>query len=705
MTTTERPSSFYWQLDGFNVYPEQRILQDNDGNDLAVEPRVIDALSLLCERQGEYVTTSALMELIWEGRIVSDAAVRGTIRKLRAALGDNTKQPNYIQSSPKRGYRLIKQADRREQVKKLSKKDIFSKDENCIENQVEELSPEVTFPHFVKHKSAVNKLIFLIGFAAVLITALMVVLHPAVDTDISPLDGFQPKVIHSLPGDKYDFSVSDDGRWIAFTGRLDTHDIYQLYLIDTKLNEISQLSNSKDNITDLAFFNGDNSLAYVELAFQTSNLYVIDNIVNGEKRNESRQILKNYRSIGELVGHPVNNQLFVSLGSNDGSISRLHLLDIESGQLTPVSKITNANETDSLAKISPDNQYIANVTFQDGNNSVVSIINVNNYQVIKRFNLDYHPQDIAWKIGDSSAKLGHLLLINGQRIELLSISDGSSESYDNPGYQKLISSKSQKNYYAIDSVQYDSSRRVFIRQDVHLPSVPGTLLNTSENTKELYFLNSQYFLELTSSDNTQTLIVTSLKGDKIKTLYSSQKKIKILARSDSLGQLLFSDGEQLLLINTLDFTVAPVTSAAQYVTSGSFDLSGNRIIYAEQKAGRWQLILFDPKTKHSKSFLDNYRFAIPLSDHYIAMNEDEELYLLNENFNVVKDISDSVRSSKHSNIKDRELSIPLDLDCISEKNDNNCNPQFIPTLSPDGNSVIIPLEHPHSAQISILIKP
>lgn len=703
MSKEKRPSPLYWELGKYEVYPAQRILRDHNGNDIAIEPRAIEALSLLCERQGEYVTTSTFLELIWEGRIVSDSAVRGTIRKLRAALRDNTKQPEYIQSSPKRGYRLIKHAEGKGQEGELFISDNHDNDDGCIKNQLKELSPAVSFPPILKHNAPRTIPLFLIGFAAAVVTTLLVFLQSPSDTNISPLHDFQSKIIPSLPGDKYDFSISEDGRWVAFSGRLDTHDTYQLYLVDTRTGQISQITNSTDNITDVAFFNRDNSLAFVKLAFQTSSLYVIDDISNIGNRKEPRQILKNYRSISELVGHPQNNQLFVSLGSNKGSISRLHLLDIQSDKLTPISKITNNNETDSLSKLSPDYQYIANVTFQDNENSVVSIINVNDFQVIKRFNISYHPQDIAWQLGNTSAMQGYLLLINGKQIEQLSISDGSSVSYSNPGYQRLTSNISQKYYYAINTTQSGPTHHVFILRDIH-SAAPGMLLKTSSNTRKLYFLNNEYFIELNISENTQSLIATSLDGNKTKTLYSSQKNIKILARSDTLGTLLFSDGEQLLQINTHNFSVSAVTSPAQYVRNGNFNLNGDRIIYTEKKAGRWKLFIYDPKSKSSKYLQDNYLFAYPFSGYYIAMNEEEKLYLLNEDFNVVKNISGSISNVNHSSVNSRELSVPLDFDFISKNNNSNFHPQFVPNLSPDGNSVIIPIEQPNSTQISVLFK-
>ncbi len=72
-----------------------------------VEPKVMRVLTYLAERRGEVVSRRELEANVWTGMVVTDDAVTNTIIKLRKALGDNARDPKYIETISKSGYRLI----------------------------------------------------------------------------------------------------------------------------------------------------------------------------------------------------------------------------------------------------------------------------------------------------------------------------------------------------------------------------------------------------------------------------------------------------------------------------------------------------------------------------------------------------------------------------------------------------------------------
>lgn len=75
--------------------------------DLHITPRAMDVLLYLAKHRGELVTKEELLDTFWRGSISSDNAVHKTMAELRRVLGDSSKDPQYIQTYPKRGYRLI----------------------------------------------------------------------------------------------------------------------------------------------------------------------------------------------------------------------------------------------------------------------------------------------------------------------------------------------------------------------------------------------------------------------------------------------------------------------------------------------------------------------------------------------------------------------------------------------------------------------
>lgn len=72
-----------------------------------IEPKVADLLHMLASRAGDVVSRQALLGGVWPGVVVGDEALSQSIQKVRRALGDTSREATYIQTVPKRGYRLI----------------------------------------------------------------------------------------------------------------------------------------------------------------------------------------------------------------------------------------------------------------------------------------------------------------------------------------------------------------------------------------------------------------------------------------------------------------------------------------------------------------------------------------------------------------------------------------------------------------------
>lgn len=72
-----------------------------------VEPKAMDVLVYLAAHEGEVVSREDLERDVWHGALVGYDAVTGTVIKLRKALDDDARQPRYIATVPKRGYRML----------------------------------------------------------------------------------------------------------------------------------------------------------------------------------------------------------------------------------------------------------------------------------------------------------------------------------------------------------------------------------------------------------------------------------------------------------------------------------------------------------------------------------------------------------------------------------------------------------------------
>ncbi len=76
-----------------------------------LKPKVMQVLVRLIGGGGEVVTKSELLDSVWPNMSVSDSVLTEAIHELRRALGDSASQPRFIQTIPRRGYRIVAEID------------------------------------------------------------------------------------------------------------------------------------------------------------------------------------------------------------------------------------------------------------------------------------------------------------------------------------------------------------------------------------------------------------------------------------------------------------------------------------------------------------------------------------------------------------------------------------------------------------------
>jgi len=64
-------------------------------------------LVFLAQRAGEVVSIDELLDQVWSGVVVSPDSVYQAIAALRRLLGDDARQPQYISTVPRLGYRMV----------------------------------------------------------------------------------------------------------------------------------------------------------------------------------------------------------------------------------------------------------------------------------------------------------------------------------------------------------------------------------------------------------------------------------------------------------------------------------------------------------------------------------------------------------------------------------------------------------------------
>lgn len=95
-----------FQLGEWQVFPLDGKLVSGDRVE-HLRPRAMDVLVLLAQAPGEVVERDTILGEIWGRTAVTDEPLTATVGELRRVLGDRRGANRYIETIPKRGYRLV----------------------------------------------------------------------------------------------------------------------------------------------------------------------------------------------------------------------------------------------------------------------------------------------------------------------------------------------------------------------------------------------------------------------------------------------------------------------------------------------------------------------------------------------------------------------------------------------------------------------
>lgn len=92
----------------------------NEDEETKLEPKAMEVLVYLAQHAGQPVKRMDLEETVWAGTIVSYDSLTVIINKIRKALHDNSRKPEYVETLAKKGYRMIASVNWDEPVSETS---------------------------------------------------------------------------------------------------------------------------------------------------------------------------------------------------------------------------------------------------------------------------------------------------------------------------------------------------------------------------------------------------------------------------------------------------------------------------------------------------------------------------------------------------------------------------------------------------------
>jgi len=95
-----------FRLGEWTVEPELGRISRGD-EVVQLRPRAMEVLVTLADLEGRLASKQHLIDTVWRTEFVSDNALTHVVTELRTELGDDVESPSYIETIPRRGYRVI----------------------------------------------------------------------------------------------------------------------------------------------------------------------------------------------------------------------------------------------------------------------------------------------------------------------------------------------------------------------------------------------------------------------------------------------------------------------------------------------------------------------------------------------------------------------------------------------------------------------
>lgn len=323
------------------------------GEDVAVEPKVMEVLVCLARNPGRTVTKDFFFETVWDGMVVTEDVLSRCISELRKNLGDDSRDPSYIETIRKTGYRLIAPVSDREPgavPDQRRRQPPAGKGREDVRRD----EPREGGAHSRRRLSITRGQA---AFALVLIALLGLYLA------YSKLTGKAEAVVPvletipftSLPGLEIDPAFSPDGKKIAFASDNEGRDNFDIFIKQEGSDKALRITEDAADERYPAWSPDGLVLAFVRLTKGSNAVYTIPSLGGQERK------LADFGALGveSVSWSPSGERLAVSAQLQPFGSFGIFLVDAETTAVRLVTMPAGTNRGDVNPRFSPDGKSIA----------------------------------------------------------------------------------------------------------------------------------------------------------------------------------------------------------------------------------------------------------------------------------------------------------------------------------------------------------
>ncbi|QTL36409.1 winged helix-turn-helix domain-containing protein [Pseudoalteromonas viridis] len=609
-----------------------------DADEVAIEPKVMALLLYLYKNRDRYVNIEELHREVWSDRIVSDTAVRSAVKKLRLILGDDDiANARYVKSVSKRGYKLVCEITPVDTLETNTQPAGNAPASDMLSETVPDPEPEplpsagpvqVEQPEAAPHAQGklFNVLTILVTLIAVVIgwTKYDAITQFVLDSQVASVSEFEQ--LTEFNGEKYDLSVSMDGRYVAFTGRTSIDEDRQVYLLDRQNNKIRQLTYHANNAAFIQFAQNDKVIIYSDLVGNKTSVQLLP-LTLSEPESGRITLIDGVVTVGDPSRGRHASELLLPILVDLESEMTLYALDLQTREYIRMLAPSDASEILFDVGLSPDKQKLA---------------------LIKKIKGQFHALlfDLATKeetlmYSSKSALFGvkwqdnTALLIIGQgeifRIDTLA---GS--------YTKVIEDRGDvlrgfdthdgKDIVLLQK-EFSRAKRLYIEHQLTEQIEVSQIVNTAPQVVAMLYdeQSAEHRWVMHLQGGITTIGRMAMSTRETESYYSSDENIELLDVSYQAGGFLFKEGPKLAFYSFEHSQVQYITSSMETSSDAAFSADGGAIYYGVNVAGEWEIQSYDITSKVSNLLISGYRSIRPAGSGYIVAEPiDAQLFYLSD---------------------------------------------------------------------------
>ncbi|WP_448566472.1 winged helix-turn-helix domain-containing protein [Thalassotalea ganghwensis] len=502
-----------------------RLLNSSDKSEILIEPKIFELLLLFIERPNAVISRQDILELLWAGTIVTDNAINKLIGNLRKLLADDAKKPNYIQTVPKRGYRLV--CD----VETLVINDSAKNHAKLMTKS----SPPIASLGFLKEK---RKPRIGISFAVILLITLSYFMMLKSSNNSSSNSSHSVALTRDQ-GAELSPIMHPNNKHLYYLKESDEHTSLELWLKNTNTSVTKQVR-VKGNISQIISIIEDTNtnqtiLFYLDLFAKGCGVYQ-EPLPAPEELNQASQVQKKLfdcadKRIKDIDYHVDQNAFYYAAQPKNYWPNQIYAFDVETAEHRIVTQSQPKGWGHHSLDISPNGEKLLIMSTDSDYKTQLLSLNLSDNKITKGIKFEKPVYEAIWhhdseQVYYFAASPSQRILksdINGENTtEVINISEEILPKLSRlPDGKNILFSTENKNYsnrWLIsfnDSNSIDNSSVLDIYPALFHKSEQYLFVSKRSGRLQLYLANSQYKQAqiVTNLQNSQWLKYLSISED------------------------------------------------------------------------------------------------------------------------------------------------------------------------------------------------